>query len=288
MTENDWIREKALSLGFDDCGVARAEELPQERVRLESWLAAGRAAGLGYMSRNVDKRCDPTLLVEGARSVVVCAVSYHRAPAVGEVAARIATYALARDYHTTIREKLEALFAEIRGRWPQVQGRVFVDTAPLLEKAWAVRAGLGWIGRHSLLIHPRFGSFVLLGELVLDLDLAVDPPYTANGCGGCRSCIEACPVGAIGEDRMLHTERCISRLSIEKNPPQGADLKGWIWGCDLCQRACPHNAKAPMLSHPQFAAVAGIETLTLDEWEAMSGEERTARFGDTPFGASRR
>ena len=235
MLEAEWIRRQALGIGFDDCGVARCRRLDERAEGFSAWLAAGNHAGLGYLERHADKRLDPALLVEGARTVVVCLVSCNNGawqescrpvpdPArPWEPYPRIASYALARDYHTTIREMLTALLDAVRRRYPGVTGRCFTDTAPLMEKSWAAEAGLGWIGKNSLLVSPRFGSFVLLGEAVLDAPADhYDTPFAGERCGTCRRCMDACPNGAITAPRRLDLRRCISRLTIERPAPADA------------------------------------------------------------------
>lgn len=235
------------------------------------------------MERNLDKRIDPALLVEGARSVVVCAISYNRPPAAG-VASRIASYARGRDYHPVLKEKLHELLAYIRDLHPGTSGRVFVDTAPILEKSWAAEAGVGRIGRHSLLIVPGLGSFVVLGLIVTDAELEPDPPFLApDPCGSCRACIEACPVGAIGNDRTIDASLCISRRTIEAEAGNEGDLHGWIFGCDICQLACPHNRHAPVSAHTCFAPAGDIGQMTETDWLQLSGTDFQNRFGDTPL-----
>ncbi|MBQ4279666.1 MAG: tRNA epoxyqueuosine(34) reductase QueG [Rikenellaceae bacterium] len=280
------IKAKALELGFDDCGVAPCRPLAGERVHFERWLAGGCNAGLGYLERNRDKRFDPGLLVDGARTVIVCAVSYNRGPRDDGGRPHVASYAWARDYHYTIREQLTALFRFIRDEVPGVHGRVFVDTAPLHEKSWAVESGLGWIGKHSLLVHPRLGSFVLLGELVVDLGLVCDEPFAESRCGSCTACIDACPNRAIIAPKVVDARRCIARLTIEAPPRRMYDCHGWVFGCDLCQLACPHNVRAPVPDHAAFRPVGGIERMTGDDWRALTPDEFDRRFGQTPLGRS--
>ena len=283
MNQEHSIHSRAEILGFDRCGIARCRPLEERRGLLERWLAQGRHGGLTYMERNLDKRIDPALLVEGARSVVVCAISYNRPPAAG-VASRIASYARGRDYHPVLKEKLHELLAYIRDLHPGTSGRVFVDTAPILEKSWAAEAGVGRIGRHSLLIVPGLGSFVVLGLIVTDAELEPDPPFLApDPCGSCRACIEACPVGAIGNDRTIDASLCISRRTIEAEAGDEGDLHGWIFGCDICQLACPHNRHAPVSAHTCFAPAGDIGQMTETDWLQLSGTDFQNRFGDTPL-----
>ena len=290
------IKEQARALGFDDCGIACSHLLREGQAYFGQWLKGGCHGGLHYLERNIDKRFDPSQLVEGARSVIVCVMSYNRGPREDDDRPRIASYAWAADYHDTIRERLQSLLAYIRREVPEVRGRVFVDTAPLHEKSWAVEAGLGWIGRNSLFIHPCFGSYVLLGEVVVDLELDYDARYAEEGCGHCRACMSACPNGAIIAPKVLDARRCIARLTIEAPSmraeteqclPAGATAcHGWIFGCDVCQMVCPHNKRAPVLNHPIFLPQGGVDRMTRDEWMRLTPEEFTLRFGRTPISRS--
>ena len=277
------IRQRALELGFDDCRIARSRELTEQRERLSEWLSSGRYGGLHYMQRNVDKRIDPGLLMEGTRSVIVCAMGYKRAPAPQPFLNRIASYAWGKDYHLVIREKLKQLLHDLQTAYPGSAGRVFVDTAPLLEKAWAVEAGLGWIGRNSLLIHPVLGSYLLLGVILTTVELPPDAPINGS-CGSCRRCLDACPSGALGEDRMLDARRCIARRTIEEaTPGEEGELHGWIFGCDVCQRVCPYNRQAPEGRHPELAPLPDLLTLSPQAWLSLDEETFRSRFHDSPL-----
>lgn len=283
MTNSEKIRRKALSLGFDLCGIARCRSLERQYDRFKNWLADGCDGGLEYLRRNTGKRFDPGALCEGARSVIVCGVGYHRPPSAHEVASRIASYAHSRDYHLTIRERLNELSAYLRELVPGASGRVFTDTAPLAEKSWAVEAGLGWIGRNSLLANPRLGSFLLLGEVVTTAELEPDAPFVRDGCGTCRACVDACPVAAIRPDRTIDAGRCISRRTIETGDGDESDLHGWLFGCDVCQRACPYNRKAPVSVHDSFAPLAELERLDVDDWLGLDEAGFRRIFGETPL-----
>ena len=230
MIPQNLIINAAREVGFDLVGVVRAEAMTTEHDRFCRWLAAGHHSTLTYLERNIDKRFDARLLVEGARSIVVCGVSY-RSP-LGDGYAegwrtKVASYALARDYHITIKEMLAALAARLKEYAPDMTFRAFTDSAPLAEKSLAVRAGLGWIGRNSLLVNPDLGSMLHLGELVISEDVdAYSMPMTAVGCGECRRCIAACPNGAISEDRSINTHRCISCRTIEREASTTRDSVG--------------------------------------------------------------
>lgn len=287
MIRTEHIKKHAAEIGFDLCGVAPCRHLADNERHFRDWLDRGYQSSLSYLERNLDKRFDPRQLVDGARTVVVCAVGYKNRFSEGyppQWRTKIASYACMTDYHTTIKGMLARLAAALRTEYPTLGGRAFVDTAPLLEKQWAVEAGLGWIGRQSLLITPRYGSFVLLGELLLtDEADTYDTPFEGTRCGRCRNCIESCPTGAIVAPRTIDTRRCISCHTIERESDYTVDLDGWIFGCDRCQSCCPYNQKAPMHSHPLLAPKVDPMALDVDAWTSMSGAEFTARFGDTPL-----
>lgn len=290
MLDRSTLKKLAASVGFDLCGVAPCRHLAEGEERFRRWLEQGCHASLGYLERHADKRFDPRLLVEGARTAVVCAVSYRNRASEGYPAghrAKVASYACARDYHATIREMLAELFSAIKEIWPEVGGRIFVDTAPLAEKQLAVEAGLGWIGRQSLLVTPRFGTCVLLGELLLcDGADSYDAPFEGPGCGDCRRCIDSCPTQAISDSRTLDARRCISCRTIERGSGTGIDLHGWIFGCDACQSCCPYNLRAPRHTHPAFDPLFDPVAMTPDEWASMDDAHFTARFGSTPLARS--
>lgn len=281
------IKTLAAGAGFDLCGVAPCRHLSENEAWFRDWLAHGYQSSLGYMERNAPKRFDPRLLVENARTAVVCAVSYKNRIGEGYPPGhrtKVASYACARDYHDTLRRMLGELFAAIREGHPTLTGRAFVDTAPLCEKQLAVEAGLGWIGRQSLLITPQYGSYVLLGELILcDEADAYDTPFEGSRCGRCRNCLESCPTGAIVAPRVIDTGRCIACHTIERQPAEAVDLDGWIFGCDRCQSCCPHNQKAPMHTHPAFDPLFDPLPMTARDWLSMTAEEFAGRMGATPL-----
>lgn len=282
------IINAAHSVGFDLVGVVPVQSLDVERNTFNTWLLRGRHSTLGYLERNVEKRFDARLLVEGSRSVVVCAVSYMSPFSRGYVegcCTKIASYALARDYHTTIKEMLRDLAARLKEHAPDMQFRAFTDSAPLAEKSLAVRAGLGWIGRNSLLVTPEYGSMLLLGELVIDEAVdEYDSPLDAVGCGECRRCVEACPNGAIMDDRSIDTHRCISCRTIEREgATESISFDGWIFGCDACQHVCPYNQKAPMHRNRCFDPIVDPTMLDAERWTTMTEQEFNSMAGDTPM-----
>lgn len=284
---NQTIKKLAAIYGFDLCGITPGKYFAENEAYFKAWLEKGYNSSLGYLERYLDKRFDVRRLVEGAQTVVVCAISYKNRISEGypqEFRTRVASYACTRDYHQTIKEMLTSLLEALQQEYPEVKGRCFVDTAPLLEKRLAVEAGLGWIGRQSLLITPKFGSFVLLGELVLTLPTdEYDAPFEGSRCGRCRNCLESCPTQAIVEPKVIDTSRCISCRTIEKEIPGRTDLAGWIFGCDRCQSCCPHNQKALMHTSSRMDPLFDPLSISPEEWLSMSEEEFSARFAETPL-----
>lgn len=289
MLSAEYIKKVALGAGFDLCGVARCRHAESNEKFFKRWLAEGRSGSLAYLERNIDKRFDPSLLVEGARTVIVCAVSYKNAVSGGYADgfnAKVASYACADDYHTIIKGMLRNIFDRLKERYPALSGRIFTDSAPILEKQFAVDAGLGWIGRQSLLVTPQYGSFVLLGELVLtDEADSYDTPLETAGCGECRRCVEACPAGAV-LDRSIDASKCISCATVEakhRTATTSTDLHGWIFGCDECQSCCPFNRRAAEHRNPLFDMRFDPRAMSADEWLAMDDEEFARRFSSTPL-----
>ena len=288
MLQHEELKKAAERVGFDLCGVVAVRPLEEDAARFRRWVAAGHHSSLAYLERNTDKRFDPALLVEGAKSIIVCAVSYKNAISEGYEAthrAKIASYACNHDYHTTLKSMLHELFGALQSGCPTLAGRGFVDSAPVAEKRWAVEAGFGWIGRQSLLITPRYGSFVHLCELIINEEFDhYDQPMQGVGCGSCRACIEACPTGAILEnERMISTARCIACHTIERQPATRIDLDGWIFGCDSCQTCCPHNRRTPMHRHVAFDPLFDSRNMTSEDWLSMSEEAFSQRFATTPL-----
>lgn len=288
MLDRETIKKWAIEIGFDAVGLTPARHLAEQERLFRGWLERGNHSSLEYLTRNIEKRFDPRKLVDGARTVIVCAVGYKNAISEGYPAScrtKIASYACNRDYHTTIKEMLHQLLAHIRETNPSVTGRAFVDSAPIAEKRFAVEAGLGWIGRQSLLIHPTLGSWLHLGELVLTAEAeSYDRPIEGVGCGECRRCIEHCPTQAIlGDQRAIDTARCIACHTIEQQPTTQLDLHGWIFGCDACQQCCPYNHRATTHKNALFTPLFDPRTLTPAEWLSMDEETFHNRFGTTPL-----
>lgn len=285
MIPKKFITNAALEVGFDLVGVVAVEPLVAERKRFDEWILAGNHSSLSYLERNAEKRFDASLLVEGAASIVVCAVSYLSTFSRGYeegCRTKVASYALARDYHLTIKEMLRELAERLREAAPELKYRAFTDSAPVAEKTLAVRAGLGWIGRQSLVVNPKLGTMMLLGELIINEAVdAYSEPMRNVGCGSCRACVESCPNGAILDNRLIDTRRCISCRTIEREwQGEAIDLDGWIFGCDGCQSACPFNRHAPLHRNPKFDPK--FDPTTID-WASLDGEEFEALAGDTPL-----
>lgn len=288
MISKQVITNAARKVGFDLVGVVRAEPMTAEYNYFKEWLLSGYNSTLSYLERNIEKRFDAGLLAEGTRSVIICAVSYlseYSRGYDGCSVPKIASYALARDYHLTIREMLNALAEHLKLECNGLKYRAFTDSAPLAEKTLAVRAGLGWRGRNSLVVNPRLGSMLLLGELLINEDVdEYDVPMSGVGCGSCRRCVDACPNGAILENGTIDTHRCISCRTIEREE-EGAKLPlhGWVFGCDMCQSVCPFNQRAPLHTNILFNNKIEPRNLTAERWLQMIEEEFLALAGDTPI-----
>lgn len=281
------IVKAAQNVGFDDCRITTAEPLGEEAERYHAWLREGHHAGLRYLERNNDKRFAPAKLVEGAQTVIVCAVGYKSQLSEGYPPhhdAKIASYACNRDYHLTIKAMLHEMAQALQQDYPTLKGRAFVDSAPLNEKSLAVRAGLGWIGRQGLVISPTLGSWMHLGELVINLAAdRYDSPFEGERCGTCRACIEQCPNGAILANRTIDTRRCIACRTIEAGEGEPITLDGWIFGCDLCQSCCPHNRHAPMARNPHFKPLFNPLEWDSARWQQLDEETFDHHFGQTPL-----
>ncbi|MEX1132723.1 MAG: tRNA epoxyqueuosine(34) reductase QueG [Flavobacteriales bacterium] len=267
------IKAKAHELGFLACGVARAGFLAEEEPRLVQWLRAGKHGQMGYMERHFDMRLDPRKLVPGARSVISLAFNYFtEEKQLDPSAPKLSSYAHGRDYHKVVKKRLKPLLEFIVERFGDVAMRSFVDSAPVLEKAWAERAGIGWRGKHTNVIRQGAGSFFFLCEIILDLELEADAPATDH-CGTCRRCIDACPTDAI-TPYGVDGSRCISYLTIELRdaiPGEFAGkLEGWAFGCDICQQVCPWNRFSTPHNESEFAAKPELLALTADEWHGMT------------------
>lgn len=276
------IKAWAGEIGFDLVGIAPATEA-ETRAAYEEWVAAGHAGAMGYMAREPERRASPARVWEGTASVVVVGLNYLPADAAeGEgLRGRVARYALGDDYHDVLAEGLRELLARIQGSAPEVRGRVYVDTGPLLERDLAARAGLGWFGKNTMLLNRALGSYFFLGALLLDLPLPTDAPTTAH-CGTCHRCLSACPTGAFVAPYVLDARRCISYLTIELRGPIPRELRplvgDWIFGCDVCQEVCPWNRKAPQATESRFAARPGWQAPELIPLLRLTQEAFSKRF----------
>ncbi len=280
------IREEAIRLGFAGCGFSRAGALPEDARRLKEWLERDNHARMGYMANHFGKRTDPTLLVEGARSVISLLYNYFTDKAQQDPAAPVLSkYAYGRDYHLVVKEKMQQLFDFIRNRAGSMEGRIFVDSAPVLDRAWAREAGLGWIGKNSCLISRKAGSFVFIGELIIDLELEYNTIPEGDYCGSCSRCIEACPTGAILPDRTIDSHRCISYQTIENrgaiDPALQGHLSNRVFGCDICQDVCPWNHKAVNHREQSFEPKEGLMEMSAEKWIGLDKAEYNRLFKDS-------
>lgn len=273
---SQFIKNEAKRLGFLNCGIAKAEFLEKEAPRLEAWLTNGYQGSMQYMENHFDKRLDPRLLVDGAKSVISLSYNYYPEQFQNPDSYKISKYAYGADYHYVIKEKLKELLVSIQHEIGEVNGRCFVDSAPVLERAWAERAGLGWNGKHSLLIQKQHGSFFFLAELIVDLELAYDEPFKTDHCGECTRCIDACPTEAILPNNTIDSNKCISHLTIElkDNIPNQFknDMENWMFGCDICQDVCPWNRFSKPHSEPLFAPKEELLNYTKKDWEEITAE----------------
>ena len=268
------IRQKAKALGFLDCGIAAAEFLAEEKPHLLAWLEKEMHGEMGYMARNVEKRFDPRLLVENARSVVSVLMNYFPSQQQADPQAPvISKYAYGTDYHFVMKEKLGALLKFIQEEVANCTGRCFVDSAPVLDRAWAARAGLGWIGKNTNLISPEHGSFFFIGELIIDLELPATGQMVRNHCGNCTRCLDACPTKALVAPYVLDARRCISYQTNENKGEIDSTLKSKfenrVFGCDICQDVCPWNLKSEPGNEPAFAPHPELMQLTKAEWHEL-------------------
>ena len=269
------IKEKAKELGFFFCGISKADFLREEAPRLEKWLKEERNGKMDYMQNHFDMRLDPRLLVDNAKSVVSLLLNYYTDEKQEDIdAPKISQYAFGEDYHFVIKNKLKEFFSYIQEEIGEVGGRVFVDSAPVMDKAWAKKSGLGWVGKHSNLVNPKKGSFFFIAELILDLELTADGPMK-DYCGSCTRCIDACPTDAIIEPYVVDGSKCISYLTIElkeqliPNEFKGK-LENWMFGCDICQDVCPWNRFSTPHKDPKFNPHDQLLKMSKADWEDIS------------------
>lgn len=268
------IKRKAVELGFLSCGISKAGFLVEEAPRLEKWLRSGSHGQMAYMENHFDKRLDPTKLVPGSKSVISLLYNYFPVETQKDPEApKISKYAYGRDYHKVLKKHLQPLMQFIREEFGEVEMRCFVDSAPVLEKAWAQKAGLGWVGKHSNLISKGVGSFFFITEIITDLELEPDTP-AMDHCGTCRKCIDACPTEAIVEPYVVDGSKCISYFTIELKEAIPLDVAGkfenWAFGCDICQDVCPWNRFATPHAEPEFGPNAQLLGMSRSDWEGMT------------------
>jgi epoxyqueuosine reductase len=269
------VKAEAKRLGFDFCGISKAEFLEEEAPRLESWLNKNMHGQMDYMANHFDKRLDPRLLVDGAKSVISLLYNYYPSQSQNRDAPKISKYAYGKDYHDVLREKLKAFLSALQEKIGEVNGRVFVDSAPVLDKAWAKKSGLGWIGKHTNLVNKEQGSFFFIAELIVDLELDHDGPLK-DYCGTCTRCIDACPTEAIVAPYVVDGSKCISYLTIELKENIPSEFKGkmdnWAFGCDVCQDVCPWNRFSKTTDEPLFNNTNGLLNYSPEEWYELTEE----------------
>ena len=284
----EFIKEKSKGLGFFDCGISKAEFLEKDAERVEKWLEEGKNAEMGYMERNKEKRYNPSLLVEDAKSVITVLYNYYPAKKLPEKNNfKISKYAYGKDYHFVVKEKLFALLKEIENKTGKRKARVFIDSAPVLDRAWAARSGLGFIGKNTMLINKKGGSFFFIGHIILDLELDYQTIDEKNYCGTCTACIDACPTNAI-TPFMVDANKCISYLTIENRGKIPEKFKGkfedWIFGCDICQDVCPWNKNfSKPHNEPAFEPKPELFEMTKEKWQNLDKPQFKKLFKGTPL-----
>ena len=282
------VKEIATAMGFDACGIAVARRLDDDARRLEKWLSKGFHGEMNYMENHFDMRVDPTILVPGAKSVITLLYNYFPHQIQDQKLPQVAKYAYGNDYHTVIRDRLKAFLANLRASIGEIEGRGFVDSAPVLERAWAVKSGLGWVGKNGNLINKKKGSFFFIATLITDLELLPDQPMVQDYCGTCTRCIDACPTDAILPNKEIEANKCISYFTIELKQailPKAIEGKSdnWIFGCDICQDVCPWNR----FSHPHqaqaFSPTEGMLSFTIEDWLKLDKTQFNSLFKDSPL-----
>lgn len=279
----DWIKQEAANLGFSFCGISKAEFLEEEAPRVEEWLKRGYHGKMSYLENYFDKRMDPTLLVPGAKSVISLLYNYYpQRDLAREGEYKIAKYAYGEDYHIVVKDKLRTLMNNIQQSIGEVHGRAFVDSAPVMERTWAQRSGLGWIGKNTLLLNREMGSFFFIAELIVDLPLEYDSAIR-DFCGTCTACIDACPTDAIAEPYVIDGSKCISYFTIELKENIPGEVKGkfedWIFGCDICQDVCPWNSFSKPHKEERFNPVEGLAEFSKQDWHDITDEVFEKVFG---------
>ncbi len=286
------IKQKSGELGFDFCGISKAEYLEEEAKNLENWLSKGYHGKMAYMANHFDKRVDPRELVHGAKSVISLLYNYY--PGQDEESEsdyKVARYAYGKDYHFVIKDKLKQLFNWIASEIGEIEGRVFVDSAPVMERQWANKSGLGWLGKNTLLLNRKYGSYFFIAELIIDLELACDGPIK-DYCGTCTRCLDACPTDAFAAPYVLDASKCISYFTIELKDDIPSEFKGaydhWVFGCDICQEVCPWNRFAKSHNEPAFRKSQGVKQIMMEGKEEFTAEEFRELFKESPIKRTKR
>lgn len=280
------IKSEAQRLGFLSCGISKAGFLEEEAPRLEAWLKNNYQGEMSFMESYFDKRLDPTLLVDDSKSVISLLLNYYPPELQIEESYKISKYAYGKDYHNVIKKKVKKLLNYIKAEIGDVSGRAFVDFAPVMDKAWAAKSGLGWIGKHSNLLTQKVGSFYFIAELIVDLELDYDHA-TTDHCGTCTACLDACPTDAIVAPYVVDGSKCISYYTIELQDNLPAEMKGkfndWMFGCDICQDVCPWNKFSKAHSEPLFQPYPELLSYTKKDWEEITQETFEKVFPNSPL-----
>ena len=287
-----FIQQKSAALGFQYCGFAKAEPLEEDAHRLEKWLKNEMQGTMSYMEKYFDLRIDPTKLVPGAKTVITLMMNYYPAVKQNQEAPKISKYAYGNDYHEVIKAKLNQLLELIKENIGDINGRGFVDSAPVLERSWALKSGLGWVGKNGNLITKQNGSFFFIATLITDLQIEADPPFAKDYCGTCTACIDHCPTEAILPNKVIDGSKCISHFTIELKDALIPDeykgkFDGWMFGCDTCQDVCPWNRFSKPHHQESFKPIPEILNLSLFEWEDMSEDTFKSIFKNSPLKRSK-
>jgi epoxyqueuosine reductase len=287
---SDFIKNKSIELGFISCGISKSGFLENEIGRFESWLKNNYHGKMSYMERNFDKRMDTRKLVDGSKSVISLLFNYYPSKEINNNSFKISKYAYGKDYHFIIKDKLKTLLSSMRNEIGEIDGRVFVDSAPIMEKAWAKKSGLGWIGKNTNLISKKTGSFFFIAEIIVDLELEYDNEVTDH-CGSCTACLDACPTDALYEPYKIDASKCISYFTIELKEQFPNDLKkdfnDWIFGCDICQDVCPWNKFSRPNEEPLLNPLKEINQYSKKDWLELTDEVFKVVFKGSPIERSK-
>lgn len=276
-----FIKAEAIKSGFLEVGFSKAKKLTSEELKLKDWLKEGKHGSMSYMENYFDKRLDPTKLVAGAKSIISLLFNYYNDIELKDL--KISKYAYGKDYHKVIKDRLKTLFTRIKEKYPDIQGRYFVDSAPVMERVWAKESGLGWIGKNTLLINRKSGSFFFIAEMILDIELDYSENIEKNHCGNCRNCIDFCPTQAIGQNGyILDANKCISYLTIENKGEISSEFSGkmsnYIFGCDICQIVCPWNKHSKVHNEQNFLPKDQLLVMDHDKWKELDENQFSELF----------